>query len=100
MSGLSGFKPAGGAVSANLEEQVDAMAKNHLAVLETAGLTYEDIVAGWVYLRDMQDYNGMNAVYRRYYSRGPGVRTCLMPNSTYEKNDIRVRGSFIAARTQ
>ena len=100
MSGLSGFKPTGGAVSANLEEQVDAMAKNHLAVLETAGLTYEDIVAGWVYLRDMQDYNGMNAVYRKYYSRGPGVRTCLMPNSTYEKNDIRVRGSFIAARTQ
>lgn len=99
-SGLSGFKPTGGAVSANLEEQVDAMAKNHLAVLETAGLTLEDIVAGWVYLRDMQDYNGMNAVYRKYYSRGPGVRTCLMPNSAYEKNDIRVRGSFIAARTQ
>jgi 2-iminobutanoate/2-iminopropanoate deaminase len=100
LSGLSGFKPTEATVSANLEEQVDMMAKNHIAVLETAGLTLEDIVAGWVYLRDMQDYNGMNAVYRKYYSKGPGVRTCLMPNSMYEKNDIRVRGSFIAARTQ
>ena len=100
MSGLPGFKSEGGAITANLDEQVNGMAKNHLAVLETAGLTPEDIVAGWVYLRDMQDYNGMNTIYRKFYSRGPGVRTCLMPNSSYEKNEIRVRGSFIAARTK
>ena len=75
------------------------MAKEPLAVLEAAGLKLEDIVAGWVYLRDMQDYQAMNTIYREYYSRGPGVRTCLMPNSAYEKNAIRVRGSFIAART-
>lgn len=100
MSGLSGFKPGGTALPADLDEQVHQMAKNHIAVLEAAGLALEDIVAGWVYLRDMQDYQAMNAIYRQYYSRGPGVRTCLMPNSTYEKNDIRVRGSFIAARTR
>jgi enamine deaminase RidA (YjgF/YER057c/UK114 family) len=75
------------------------LGKNHLAVLEAAGLKPEDIVAGWVYLRDMQDYAAMNTIYRNFYSRGPGVRTCLMPNSSYEKNTIRVRGSFIAART-
>ncbi len=28
------------------------------------------------------------------------VRTCLMPNSGYEKNDIKVRASFIAAKTK
>jgi len=100
MSGLSGFKPAGGAVTASLEDQVHQMARNHVAVLETAGLKLEDIVAGWVYLRDMKDYQGLNAIYRQYYSLGPGVRTCLMPNSAYEKNEIRVRGSFIAARTR
>jgi len=100
MSGLSGFKPTGGPVTASLEEQVHQMARNHVAVLETAGLKPEDIVAGWVYLRDMKDYEGMNAIYRQYYSRGPGVRTCLMPNSASEKNEVRVRGSFVAARTQ
>jgi 2-iminobutanoate/2-iminopropanoate deaminase len=100
MSGLSGIGPGGGAVASDLEAQVNGMAKDHLAVLESAGLTPEDIVAGWVYLRDMGDYQGMNAIYRRHYSRGPGVRTCLMPNSASEKNAIRVRGSFIAARTR
>ena len=74
------------------------MARNHIAVLEAAGLTLEDIASGCVYLRDMKDYEPMNAVYRPYFSRGVAVRTCLMPNSSYEKNDILVRASFIAAR--
>ena len=100
LSGLAGLKPSGGAVTADLEEQVNQMASNHGAVLEAAGLTLEDIVAGWVYLRDMEDYQAMNTIYRKFYSRGPGVRTCLMPNSSYEKNAIRVRGSFIAAKSR
>lgn len=100
MSGLSGFKAGGTPVSSSLDEQVTDMAKNHTAVLDAAGLTLEDIVAGWVYLRDMADYQGMNKIYSQYYSRGPGVRTCLMPNSSFEKNEIRVRGSFISARTR
>ena len=47
----------------------------------------------------MDDYRDMNAIYRKYFSRGPGVRTCLMPNASYESNDILVRASFIAERT-
>jgi len=100
LSGLSGSKPGQGVAGTNLQDQVHQMARNHFEVLDAAGLTPEDIVSGCVYLRDMKDYDPMNAIYRQYYSRGPGVRTCLMPNSGYEKNDIRVRGSFIAARTR
>jgi 2-iminobutanoate/2-iminopropanoate deaminase len=98
ISGLSGIKPTGGVAAGDLGEQVHQMARNHVAVLEAAGLTLEDIASGCVYLRDMKDYQPMNAIYRPYFSRGNAVRTCLMPNSTYEKNDILVRASFIAAR--
>lgn len=97
LSGLSGFK---GDDAAELEGQVRQMARNHIVVLEEAGLTLEDIVSGCVYLRDMDDYQPMNAIYREYFSRGPGVRTCLMPNSGYEKQNVLVRASFIAARTR
>jgi enamine deaminase RidA (YjgF/YER057c/UK114 family) len=100
LSGLAGFKPGEGVTAADLGEQVHQMARNHVQVLETAGLTLEDIVSGYVYLRDMQDYQDMNAIYRKYFSRGPGVRTCLMPNAGYEKNAVRVQASFIAARTR
>ena len=100
LSGMPGFKNEGEAVTSGLEEQVNTMAKHHTDILQAAGLNLEDIVAGWVYLRDMKDYQGMNDIYRKFYSKGPGVRTCLMPNSSYEKNQILVRGSFIAARSK
>src|SRR5262249_12773047 len=100
VSGLSGSKPGERVAAAGLGEQVHQMARNHVAVLDAAGLALEDIVSGCVYLRDMKDYPDMTAIYRQYFSRGPGVRTCLMPNSGSEKNDVRVRASFIAARTR
>jgi enamine deaminase RidA (YjgF/YER057c/UK114 family) len=75
------------------------MGNNHASVLRAAGLKPEDIVCGFVYLADMEDYNPMNKIYREYYSAGPGVRTCLMPTAQTTKN-VRVMGSFIAGRTQ
>lgn len=99
LSSLTGAKSTGEPAD-DLGEQVHQMARNHVAVLDAAGLKLDDIVSGCVYLRDMEDYRPMNAIYGEYFSRGPGVRTCLMPNSSYEKNNVLVHASFIAARTQ
>ena len=49
---------------------------------------------------DMKDYQDMNAIYRQYFSKGPGVRTCLMPSAGIDKSARRVQASFIAARTR
>ena len=100
VSALGSVANASDAAAADVGPQTHQMARRHTAILETAGLTLADIVSGSVYLRDMQDYDAMNEVYRQYFSRGPGVRTCLMPNSGYEKHGGRVRASFIAARTR
>ena len=100
ISGLSGFDPAEGITTGDLEKQARRMARNHIDILTEAGLKLEDIVSGNVYLRDINDYKRFNEIYKEYFSKGPGVRTCLMPNSGYEKNDIRVRASFVAARTR
>jgi len=97
LSAFSGAVPSGG-VEGRVGDQVRRMAQNHTAVLDAAGLKLDDIVAGFVYLKDMQDYAPMNAVYREFYSRGPGVRTCLMPSSGIDKSGVLVRGSFVAAR--
>ena len=99
LSGVPGLKLTDGASNGgDLAEQVHQMARNHTSILETAGLALEDIVSGSVYLRDMNDYQPMNVVYRPYFSRGHAVRTCLMPNSGIEKSATRVQASFIAAR--
>ncbi len=90
----------GDSPSASVGDQVRRMAKGHVEILDQAGLKPEDIISGFVYLSDMKDYDAMNTVYKEFYSRGPGVRTCLMPGSDIDKTGVRVRGSFIAARTR
>jgi 2-iminobutanoate/2-iminopropanoate deaminase len=100
ISGL-GASPTGGAASGGgVGDQVHQMAKNHVKVLDEAGLKLDDIVGGFVYLGDMHDYAPMNDVYKVYYSRGPGVRTCLMPGTGIDKTGVRVRAAFVAARTR
>lgn len=100
LSALPGFKYKEGVLASGLADQVNQMGHNHAEVLEAAGLKLEDIVSGHVYLRDIKDYNALNKIYAPFYSQGPGVRTCLMPYSGKENNDVRVLASFIAARTK
>jgi 2-iminobutanoate/2-iminopropanoate deaminase len=100
LSGLPGLNLADRSLSPGLADQVHQMARNQIAILDAAGLALDNIVSGHVYLRDMKDYADMNAVYRQYFSRGPGVRTCLMPNTGLIKEGPRVFASFIAARTR
>ena len=100
LSGLAGFDPENGNMAPELDKQVRRMAQSHIDILTAAGLGLESIVSGCVYLRDINDYAPFNDVYKEFFTKGPGVRTCLMPNSGIEKNSIRVRASFIAARTR
>jgi enamine deaminase RidA (YjgF/YER057c/UK114 family) len=98
LSALTGVDD--GRLATGLEGQVHQVGRNHTAVLEEAGLTLEDIVSGHVYLTSMEDYQGMNTVYRQYFSKGPGVRTTLMPNTDRGIPQVLVKASFIAAKTQ
>ena len=100
LSGMSGFDPVEGITTVDLEKQVRQMAQNDIDILTEAGLKLEDIISGHAYLRNINDYKPFNDVYGEFYSKGPGVRTCLMPNSGYEKNKVRASASFIAARTR
>jgi enamine deaminase RidA (YjgF/YER057c/UK114 family) len=97
LSGLTGVRdgrPEG------VDVQVHQLGKSQSRVLEEAGLKLEDIVSGHVYLTDMEDYQAMNGVYREYFSKGPGVRTTLMPTSKRSDSPSRVMASFIAAKTE
>ncbi len=100
ISQMAGDDVQAGSISADLEQQVRRMAGNHGEVLKAAGLDFKDIISGHVYLKDINDYAPMNNIYKEYYSAGPGVRTCLMPNTSVEKGVVRVRASFIAAKTR
>ena len=84
----------------DLETQFRRMARNHLDVLQAAGLTTSDIVWAHVFLRDIEDYYPMNSIYPEYFHSPPPVRTCFQPNAGYEKNMVRLKSTFIAVKSR
>jgi len=100
LSAQTGYVPEEGIGTVDLDKQFRQMMQNHLDVLNEAGLGFEDIVSANVYLRNINDYGPMNKIYPEYFElNGPGVRTCFQPNNGVEKNDVRVKSSFIMAGT-
>jgi 2-iminobutanoate/2-iminopropanoate deaminase len=96
-SSLSGFDPKTGAFDDSLAPQIRQMFVNQLDALSQVGMGYNDIVSGTVYLRNVDDYSGLNAVYNKeFFTGGRRVRTCLQPNAETEKNGVKVRANFIA----
>jgi 2-iminobutanoate/2-iminopropanoate deaminase len=100
ISGMTGFDPATGTIVEGLDGQTRMIARHTIDILQEAGLGLDTIVSGSVYLRDIADYAPFNGIYREFFAKGPGVRTCLMPNSGTEKGAGRSMASFIAARTK
>jgi 2-iminobutanoate/2-iminopropanoate deaminase len=98
LSGLSGLMPHGGGNADDLTAQFQRMMQNHLNVIAEAGLGFEDIVSGNIYLRNIDDYGPMNELYPGYFeANGPGVRTCFQPRQDSDQIDVSVMSSFIMA---
>lgn len=47
------------------------------AVLAAAGGSLKDIAFNHIFLADMQDYAGMNQIYREYFPKDPPARYCI-----------------------
>lgn len=66
VSGTLGLE--GGQVPATAEEEATNVLDNIKAVLESAGLTMDDLVTVQVFASDVGDYAAFNGVYRTYFT--------------------------------
>ena len=55
-------------VQSSIEEETDQVMKNLGAVLEKADMTYENVVKASVFVKDMNLYGRINAVYAKYFN--------------------------------
>ncbi|MGE5523145.1 MAG: Rid family hydrolase [Rhodospirillaceae bacterium] len=46
-------------------------------IVEAAGGTLADVAFNHVFLKDLNDYTAMNAVYREYFTSSPPARYCI-----------------------
>ncbi|MDE2660462.1 MAG: Rid family detoxifying hydrolase [Acidobacteriota bacterium] len=69
----------GGLVEGGIAEQTHQVMQNLQAVLEEAGLGFENVVRSGVFLADVNDFGAMNEVYASYFPEGaiPPVRTTV-----------------------
>lgn len=76
-SGQIPINPATGQVEAEgIEAQAEQSMKNVGAILEAAGVGYENVVKTTCFLARMEDFAAFNAVYEKYFTEKP-ARSCV-----------------------
>lgn len=58
---------AGNMVAGGIKEQTEQVIANLIAVLEAGGSSLDKVVKATVFLKDLNDFAGMNEVYAKYF---------------------------------
>lgn len=76
-SGQIPVNPATGEVAGDkIEEQAEQSCKNVGAILEEAGVGFDNVVKTTCFLADIADFAAFNAVYEKYFTSKP-ARSCV-----------------------
>ena len=64
-------------IEGDISAQTERVLKNLSAILKAAGCGLRDVLRCTVFLRDMNDFTAMNAVYERYFDTAPPARSTV-----------------------
>jgi 2-iminobutanoate/2-iminopropanoate deaminase len=76
-SGQIGLDPGTGELADGVEAQAERALKNLAAVLDAAGLGFDDVVKTTIFLADVNDFAKVNAVYARFMPDPPPARSTI-----------------------
>jgi len=97
VSGQIAINPANGElVQDSIEAETEQVMKNLGAVLEEAGMTYENIAKASVFVKDMNLYSRINAVYAKYFDEATAPARELVEVANLPKF-VNIEISVIAA---
>lgn len=78
ISGQVPINPETGMVEADdITGQTEQVMKNIGAILDAAGLSFDNVVKSTCLLNDMSNFKAMNEVYGKYYSENPPARAAF-----------------------
>ncbi len=61
----------------DIETQTDRALKNLGAVLEAAGMSFDDVVKTTVFVSDMNNFATVNGIYGQFFSHDCPARSCV-----------------------
>ena len=77
-AGQTGLDPATGElIGSTVEEQTRQVLVNLQNVIEAAGSTLGNVVKTTVFLKDMNDFSKMNAIYTEFFGQNPPARSTI-----------------------
>ena len=76
-SGQLGLDPTTGELADGVEAQAERSLRNLQAVLDAAGLTFDDVVKTTIFLADVNDFAAVNAVYATFMPEPPPARSTV-----------------------
>ena len=77
-------------VQGGIEAQTDQVLKNLAAVLEAAGSSLSRVVKTTVFLKDMDDFAAMNAVYARHFGDHRPARAAVQAARLPRDVDVEI----------
>ena len=96
-SGQIAINPANGElVISNIEAEAEQVMQNMKAVLEAAGMTFENVVKTTIFIMNMNDFASINTIYGSYFNEktAPARETvqvaCLPKNVNVEISMIAI----------
>lgn len=96
-SGIISLNRAGTALEgATIEEQTKLVLDYIGAGLASQGLSYDDVLSSTVYMQDLNEFAGMNAVYGQYFTKDPPARATLQVARL--PRDAKIEIAVIAGR--
>lgn len=95
-NGLVFFSGQSGGATGSIEEQTARALDSLKAIVQAAGMSMSDIVSTTVYLKDVDDFARMNAVYAGYFKDKPPARATVQVARLPRDSLIQV--SAIAAK--
>lgn len=76
-SGQLPLNPETGVLETAIEEATRQSLKNVAAILEQAGTSLEKVIKCTVFLKDLNDFAAMNAVYAEFFTTDCPARSCF-----------------------
>ena len=76
-SGVIPVVPATGEIPEGIEAQAKQAIGNLVALLGEAGVKAEDVIKTTVFIKDMNDFAKVNAVYSEFFTKDCPARSCV-----------------------
>ena len=76
-SGQLGLVPKTGALPEGVQAQTRQSLMNIQAILDEAGFAKSDIVKTTVFIKDMNDFGAVNAIYADFFGDSKPARSCV-----------------------